>query len=103
MVVVSISGLIFVFQSEKIGGKFLGLKNDKQVTDAICGYGLGASCVALFARVGGGIFTKAADVGADLVGKCEYELSEDSNQNPAVIADNVGTIIKIVTWFEYFF
>jgi len=62
----------------------------KELFEAIAGYGLGGSTVALFCRVGGGIYTKAADVGADLVGKNLLGLDEDSPENPAVIADNVG-------------
>mmetsp|Transcript_8149 Transcript_8149/g.17819 ORF Transcript_8149/g.17819 Transcript_8149/m.17819 type:complete len:720 (+) Transcript_8149:87-2246(+) len=70
--------------------KYFTFEDSKEMFEAIAGYGLGGSSVALFGRVGGGIYTKAADVGADLSGKNDYGLEEDDYRNPACIADNVG-------------
>eukprot|EP00386_Alphamonas_edax_P010669 GDKI01034253.1.p2 GENE.GDKI01034253.1~~GDKI01034253.1.p2 ORF type:complete len:755 (-),score=305.57 GDKI01034253.1:474-2684(-) len=78
--------LIAIYRMDSV----FGINNPVHLYEAIAGYGLGGSSIALFARVGGGIYTKAADVGADLSGKNDFGMDEDDPRNPACIADNVG-------------
>merc|ERR1719157_127389 len=84
--VIALFILIEVFQTH------FEFESPEAMYEAIAGYGLGGSSIALFGRVGGGIYTKAADVGADLSGKNDFGLEEDDYRNPACIADNVGDI-----------
>ncbi|KAK8488280.1 hypothetical protein V6N13_052158 [Hibiscus sabdariffa] len=83
------NGLLVLFISINLFKLYYG-DDWEGLYESITGYGLGGSSMALFGRVGGGIYTKAADVGADLVGKVERNIPEDDPRNPAVIADNVG-------------
>jgi K(+)-stimulated pyrophosphate-energized sodium pump len=90
LAVLGLTGFFIVFYNYFMNGAWTSTEDMTKVLETLAGFSLGAESIALFARVGGGIYTKAADVGADLVGKVEAGIPEDDPRNPATIADNVG-------------
>ncbi|HEU0077744.1 MAG TPA: sodium-translocating pyrophosphatase [Longimicrobiaceae bacterium] len=90
LAVLGLGGLFIVFYTVFVDGASANGVEMERALEVLTGFSLGAESIALFARVGGGIYTKAADVGADLVGKVEAGIPEDDPRNPATIADNVG-------------
>ncbi len=90
LAVLGLTGFFIIFFHYFMGGVWTSTEQMTIVLETLAGFSLGAESIALFARVGGGIYTKAADVGADLVGKVEAGIPEDDPRNPATIADNVG-------------
>jgi K(+)-stimulated pyrophosphate-energized sodium pump len=90
LAVLGLTGFFIIFFQFFMNGSWTNTGDMTIVLETLAGFSLGAESIALFARVGGGIYTKAADVGADLVGKVEAGIPEDDVRNPATIADNVG-------------
>ena len=90
LAVLGLTMFFIIFYHVFMGGEWTNTDQMTIVLEALAGFSLGAESIALFARVGGGIYTKAADVGADLAGKVQADIPEDDPRNPATIADNVG-------------
>ena len=90
LAVLGLTMFFIIFYQMFMGGQWTNTDQMTVVLEALAGFSLGAESIALFARVGGGIYTKAADVGADLAGKVQADIPEDDPRNPATIADNVG-------------
>jgi len=90
LAVLGLTSFFIIFYNFFMESEWTNLHDMTIVLETLAGFSLGAESIALFARVGGGIYTKAADVGADLVGKVEAGIPEDDPRNPATIADNVG-------------
>jgi len=90
LAVLGLTAFFIIFFNFFMSGSWTSVEDMTIVLETLAGFSLGAESIALFARVGGGIYTKAADVGADLVGKVEAGIPEDDPRNPATIADNVG-------------
>ena len=90
LAVLGLTLFFIIFYHKFMGGEWTNTDQMTVVLEALAGFSLGAESIALFARVGGGIYTKAADVGADLAGKVQADIPEDDPRNPATIADNVG-------------
>ena len=90
LAVLGLTAFFIFFYQMFMGGEWTNTDQMTIVLEALAGFSLGAESIALFARVGGGIYTKAADVGADLAGKVQADIPEDDPRNPATIADNVG-------------
>ena len=90
LAVLGLTAFFIIFYHMFMGGVWTNTTDMTVVLETLAGFSLGAESIALFARVGGGIYTKAADVGADLAGKVQADIPEDDPRNPATIADNVG-------------